>query len=183
MNIDRSGFIELLESSYARNYNIIEDDPAFPEDLPVAFRAEYFQRDEKYWLSKKIHIYVNETNEYVYVFSAPSFDESLAQRCIQFALDDGLPRVQPHKEHQYTNVKALFVYESFTPEAVKSVRKRRLHQEYHHGFWGYTDLLLCGVNPQTEEVFVNRAGNPMKAYFRKLFSAQRKKLKSCSQIN
>ena len=181
MSLERFAFLEQLRDSYSAYYNIYENDGR--TELPLAFSADFIQRNESYWLSKKMVTWANETNEFCYVFSAEYFDRTTVSKCIDFALDEGLPRVKPHKEHQYTNVKALFVYESFTPEAVKSVRKRRLHQEYHHGFWGYTDLLLCGVNPQTEEVFVNRAGNPMKAYFRKLFSAQRKKLKSCSQIN
>ena len=131
-------------------------------------------------LSKKIHIYVNETNEYVYVFSAGEYDEALVKSCIQFALDDGLPRVKPHKEHQYTNVKVVFIGESYSPEAIREIKKRKLHQEYHHGFWGYTDLLVSAVVPQSEEIYVNRAGNPMKTYFKKLFSAQKKKLAKAS---
>ena len=69
--MDRAVFLDVLKDSYSAYYNIV---PAETDDVPMIFRADYFSRDEKYWLTKSIKIWGNETNEFCYVFSAPEFD-------------------------------------------------------------------------------------------------------------
>ena len=176
MAFDRNDFLQLLEDSYTAYYNIIKE--GLPATLPIAFRADYFQRGEKYWISKKIPIWGNETNEYCYVFSRSSFDGAQVKECTDFALDDGLPRVKPHKEHQYTNVKCIFIADSLTDEAIKEIKHRNFQKSYNHSLWGYTNLLSAGVSLENEKVYVNRAADDMKRYFKKLFSAQKKKKSS-----
>lgn len=176
MAFEREAFLKVLEDSYTAYYNIIKE--GLPEDLPLAFRADYFQRGERYWISKKIPIWGNETNEYCYVFSNDSFDEALVTKCTDFALDDGLPRVQPHKEHQFTNVKCIFIADSFTDDAIKIIKRRNFQKSYNHSLWGYSNLLSTGVSLGNEKVYVNRAADDMKKYFKKLFSAQKKKSKA-----
>ena len=172
MAFDRKDFVKLLENSYSAYYNIIKED--LPQDLPMEFRADYFQRGEKFWLLKSIPMYGNETNEYAYIFSADSFDEDMIDKCITYALDDGLPRVKPHKEHQYTNIKTIFIATDFTADAERKIKNTEFQKTYNHSFWGYSNLLNSAVDVDSETVYTNRAGHEMKAYFRKLFAAQKK---------
>lgn len=172
MALDRAEFLDVLEDSYTAYYNIIKEN--LPAELPLSFMAEFFQRAERYWLSKNIPIYGNETNEYVYVFSADRFDKDAVSRCIDYALEDGLPRVKPHKEHQYTNIKTVFVADAFDDDALKDLAKRRYQKSYHFSLWGYSSLICAAVVPGTEQVTVNAAGRDMKKYFSKLFAAQKK---------
>ena len=171
MAIDRVEFLSVLEDSYSAYYNIIRD--GIPSDYPLIFRADYFQRGERFWLSKSIPIYGNETNEFCYVFSSDAFGLDDVRRCIDFALEDGLPRVKPHKEHQYSNIKTVFVADSFSDEAVSEIRSRRFQKSYNHSFWGYSSLLTTAVDVAGQNVWVNREGRDMKKYIKKLFSAQR----------
>lgn len=173
MSLEREAFLDVVEDSYSAYYNIIKE--GLPQDLPMVFRGDFFQRAEKYWLSKKIPIYGNEMNEYVYVFSADSFDAGTVSKCIQFSMDDGLPRVKPHKEHQYTNIKALFIANEFEEAAIEDVRRRRFQKTYNHSLWGYSNLITVAVDASTEKVWFNAAGRDMKKYFSKLFAAQKKK--------
>ena len=78
-------------------------------ELPLVFRADFFSRGEHYFLTKSAVVWVNETNEYVYLFSAPSFDAETVEKCMDFAIEDAQPRVKPHKEHNYTNFITIFV--------------------------------------------------------------------------
>lgn len=172
MAIELSSLLDVLEDSYSAYYNISKEN--LPEDLPLAFRADYFQRGEKYWISKSIPIWGNETNEYAYVFSAKSFDEEMIEKCIAFALDEALPRVKPHKEHQYSNVKTIFVADDYKGYALQKVRKSRFSKSYNHSLWGYSELLTCAVDADSEKVVVNPAGRDMTKYFKKLFAAQHK---------
>lgn len=173
MPMDRSEFLEVLRDSFSAYYDIVPAG-AF-EDLPLAFKADYFSRAEKYWLSKKIPIWGNETNEFAYIFSAPSFDSALADRCIEHALADGLPRVKPHKEHQYTNIKVIFVADGFDAETKKTIQKRSFTKNYKFSFHGFTNLLTAAVDLGEGRAYPNKAGHDLAPYFRKLFAARAEK--------
>ncbi len=172
MALDREAFLTVLEDSYSAYYNIISE--GLSATLPLKFRADYFKRDERYWLTKSVKFYGNETNEMVYVFSAVSFDKAAASECIQYALDDGLPRVKPHKEHQYTNIKVIFIADAFPEDALREIVTRKFQKSYHFSLWGYTDLITTAVDVKEEKTWTNPAGRDMKNYFTKLFAAQKK---------
>ncbi|MBQ1403103.1 MAG: hypothetical protein IIY90_07330 [Oscillospiraceae bacterium] len=172
MAFDRLAFLGVLEDSYAAYYNIIKEN--LPEEFPIAFRADFYKRDERYWLTKSVKYYGNETNEFVYVFSADSFTGENADACIRYALDEGLPRVKPHKEHQYTNIKVIFIANEYEPEALKAISSFRFQKSYHFSLWGYSNLLTTAVDVNDEKVWTNPAGREMKKYFSKLFAAQKK---------
>lgn len=173
MAIQRSVFEEVLKDSYGAYYNIIEPELAqneCPEDLPLAFRADYFSRAEKYWLSKNIPIWGNEKNEFAYIFSAPEFTEELAERCVTFALENGLPRVRPHKEHQYTNIQVVLLADGFSDNVIKAVNKRSFSKSYKFSLHGYSTLLLAAVDVGKGKAYTNKAGRDLVKYFKKLFA-------------
>ena len=174
MTTDRAHFLDIIEDSYSAYYNISKED--LPAEYPLCFRANFHKRGEMYWLSKSIPIYGNEENEFAYIFSAESFDGDTVRRCIDFAMADGLRKVKPHKEHQCSNIKTVFIADRFEPEALQEIRSRKFQKSYHFSLWGYSSLLTCAVVPETEEVTVNRAGAEMKKYFHQLFSTQKKKV-------
>ena len=172
MAFDRLAFLNVLEDSYSAYYNIVKD--GLSEKLPYAFRADFFKRDERYWLTKSVKYYGNETNEFVSVFSADTITKEMAEECMQHALDEGLPRVKPHKEHQYTNIKVIFIAKEFEEDALKAISSRKFQKSYHFSLWGYTNLLTTAVDVTDERVWTNPAGREMKKYFSKLFAAQKK---------
>ena len=173
MAVERLSLLEVLEDSYSAYHNIMKED--LPSEYPLIFKADFLQRGEHYWLSKKMTVWGNETNEFVYLFSEPGFDLAEVERCVQFSLDDGLPRVHPHKEHQYTNIKAVFVADDFTDDALSFLKKQNFTKTYNHSMWGYTNLVTCAANCYTEKVVVNACGPDVKKFFKKLFAAQHKK--------
>ncbi len=173
MAIERQKFLEILRESYCAYYNIV--DMEAPCDIPLVFRADYFSRSEKYWLDKKNVIWGNETNEYAYIFSAPEFTKELVEKCTDFALNDGLPRVKPHKEHQYTNVKVIFIADRLDEKEVKPMMKREFTKSYKFSFHGFTNLLSGAVALDTQEIFTNRAGHGLASFFKKLFAVREEK--------
>lgn len=171
MDTKREEFLEAVKDSFSAYYNIILEE--LPEDLPIAFRAEYFSRAEKYWISKSIPIWGNETNEYAYIFSAPCFDSETAARCIDFALAEALPKVRPHKEHQYTDVKVVFIADSFDEKTRKAVEKRSFQKSYKMSFHGFSRLHTAAVDLNKEATYTNKAGHALVPYFRKLFASRK----------
>ena len=169
MAIERSLFLEIVKDAYSAYYSIVDDAQA--PDLPLAFRADYRSRDEQYFFVKSANIWGNEKNEYAYVFSAPEIDPATARKCLDWALQDMLPRVKPHKEHQYTNCKAVFITDSLSDETAQTVKKSKFSKSY--GFLstqGYTELIAAAVDLSTEAVVTNRVGHGLEDFFRKLFA-------------
>ncbi|MBR0200120.1 MAG: hypothetical protein IJQ42_08165 [Oscillospiraceae bacterium] len=169
MAIERSFFLEIVKDAYSAYYSIVDDAQA--PDLPLAFRADYSSRDEQYFFVKSANIWGNEKNEYAYVFSAPEIDPATARKCLDWALQDMLPRVKPHKEHQYTNCKAVFITDTLSDETAQTVKKSKFSKSY--GFLstqGYTELIAAAVDLSTEAVVTNRVGHGLEDFFRKLFA-------------
>lgn len=173
MAIERLSFLETLKDSYSAYYNINPNEGM--TELPLAFRADFFSRGENYFLVKSAVIWVNETNEYVYLFSAPSFDVETVEKCMDYAIEDGLPRVKPHKEHNYTNFIAIFVADAFDADTVKAIKKRKFNKSYNHSLWGFSLLKSAAVDLGTKKVHTNSAGHDLSKFYRKLFAVQEKK--------
>ena len=172
MSVERGIFLKVLKDSYSAYYDIAED---VQTELPLAFRADYRLRDERYWLTKKVPIWGNEKNEYAYIFSAPSFDSALAGACVEYAWTDGLPRVKPHKEHQYTNIKVILVADAWEQNVLEQLQREKRSKSYKFGLHGYSDLLLGGVVLSEQKTYTNQAGHELVPYFRKLFAARDEK--------
>ena len=170
MAIDRATFLEIVKDAYSAYYTIFPVEEG-QEELPLAFRAEYRSRDEKYFVIKSATIWGNEKVEYAYVFSAPSFSPELMDRCTDFALQEMLPKVKPHKEHQYTNCKVILIADSLDEETVKTVKKKKFSKSYGPlSIHGYTELLCAAVDLSGKKAYANRTGQDLEKFFGKLFA-------------
>ena len=170
MLIERELFLKILEDAYSAYYTIVPQENA---ELPLVFRGDYLKRDEQYWLSKSIPIWGNECGEFAYVFSAESFSPELAKACVDFALKDGLPRVQPHKEHHHTDIKVLFIADRLDEETRKLVQKMHFTKSYHLSLWGFTNLLTAVVDLSEGKAYANKEGYALEKFFRKLFDVRK----------
>ena len=172
MTFSREYFEKVLQESFSAYYNIYADEEF--HGLPLAFMAEYFSRAEKYWLTKSMVMYANETNEYAYIFSAPEFDVDTVERCMTLAIEDMLPRLKPHKEHQYTNCKVIFLADTLSKDVIKAVKRRKFTKSYGKlSLEGYTNLLAAAVDMSSSKTFTNAAGHELVKYFGKLFAAKK----------
>lgn len=170
MAIQRDMFLQILADSFGAYYDVI---PQEHPSLPLVFRGDYLKRDERYWLMKSIPIWANVTGEYAYVFAAESFSPELAKACIDYALEDGLPRVKPHKDHHHTDIKVILIADHAEELTRQKVQKARFTKNYHHSFWGFSNLLAAVVDLGEEKTFANKAGYALETYFRKLFDARK----------
>lgn len=169
MQIERSQFVEVLKDAYSAYYDLHEDTET---ELPLAFRAEYKDRDEHYWFVKSAQVWINEKNEHAYIFSAPSFDADTVKACVDFALADGLPRVKPHKDHQCTNIKVVFLADKADETVRKAVKKLNFTKNYKFGLWGYTNLLAGITDLAEQKTVTNGPGHELVSFFKKLFAVR-----------
>ena len=170
MKIEREKFLDTVADSFSAYYDLHMAEGE--QELPLVFRADYYSRAERYWLTKNIPIWGNETNEYAYVFSAPAFDRALAARCIDYALEEALPLVKPHKEHQYTNVKVILLADTVTPDVARYVKKRSFTKNYKFSLHGFSTLKSAIVDLGSQKTVTNSAGHELAPYFSKLFAAE-----------
>ena len=169
MQIARDVFLEILKDAYSAYYTLRTDVAC---EFPLAFRADYAARDERYWLTKSVKMWGNEKNEFCYVFAAESFDRALAEKCVDWAIADMRPRVRPHGEHQCTNVKVLFVADSLDREVQAFLKKKRFTKSYRFGLHGYTNLLAGAVDLTTQQTVTNPEGHELAPFIKKLFAAR-----------
>lgn len=170
MAIDRSVFLEIVKDAYSAYYTILPAEDG-EEELPLVFRAEYNVRDEQFFFTKSAKIWKNEKHEYCFVFSAPGFDPALAEKCIDFSLQEMLPKVKPHKEHQYTNCKVILIADSLDEETVRTVKKSKYSKTYGPlSIHGYTELLAAAVDLEKRKAYANRVGHDLEEFFGKLFA-------------
>lgn len=170
MAIERARFIEILEDAFSAYYDIVPENEN--QELPLAFSAQFHSRAEKYWITKSVPIWSNETNEYAYIFSASAFDIEMVDKCVAFALEDALPQIKPHKEHQYSNVKTLFISDSADKAVRKHIQKLSYTKSYNHSFFGFTNLLTAVVDLSTNKAYSNRAGHDLTKFVGKLFAVR-----------
>ena len=170
MAMDRAEFLEIVKDAYSAYYTILPAEEG-QEELPLAFRAEYKVSDERYFFVKSATIWHNEKNEYCFVFSAPGFDAALAEKCIDFSLKEMLPKVHPHKTHQYTNCKVVLIADSLGKDTIRAVQKSKFSRSYGPlSTHGYTELLAAAVDLSQGKAYANRMGRDLEAFFGKLFA-------------
>ena len=168
MAIQRELFLKILEDAYSAYYSIVPEENS---ELPLVFRADYNAQDEQYFFVKSAQIWKNQKLEYAYVFSAPTLDGATARRCMDWAVQDMLPKVKPHKDHQYTNCKVIFIVERADEELRSAVQKSKFSKSYGPlSLYGYTELLSAVVDLSTEKTTTNRVGQGLESFFRKLFA-------------
>jgi len=173
LSFDRAAFLDKLRDSYEYYYDVTTHDPDENSDLPLALSAEFHARDEGYVLSKKAKIWAAESNEYVFIFSAPYFDSETACRCIDYALADGTARIKPHSEHRSSFIIAIFVADVIDFPVQKEICKRKFDKSYKMGFHGWSALKTATIEMEKEMVASNKPGEDIGKFLKKLLRSEK----------
>lgn len=168
---DKARLLQKLRESYEYYYDI--DDGDGGSGLPLVYRAVFHVRSEGYVLVKQAKIWAAESNEYAYVFCTPHLDEETVGRCMDYALEDGLPRIVPDSEHRESYIIALFVADVIDKEAANAIRSRKYYRSFRLGLWGWAALRTAAVGLEKELIVTNKAGNSLVSFFRKLLRSEK----------
>lgn len=168
---EREKFLEKLNDSYSYYYDVTHGDDE--SGLPLVFKAEFHVRDEGYVLVKSAKIWSAESNEYAYFFSLPRFDGETAERCVKYALEMGLPLVQPHKEHRDSYIIAIIVADVITPEAEKVIRGSKFYKSFKFGFEGWVNLQAAAVDLSREVIVTNKVGEHVEKTLKQLLRSEK----------
>lgn len=166
METRREQILNKLLASYKAWYNIEPGDR--DSGLPLEALCIYHTRGEKYVLTKKAKIWGMETNEYLYLFSAPELEQETVEKCCNFAIEDALGRIKPHSEHMYSYITAIFVADVIEPKALTYVRRRKFMKSYRMGLQGSAPFKALALETEKEVIVTNSWGRDLKKFFKKI---------------
>ena len=124
----------------------------------LAATATYYLRDENYLISRQHVLSAVEQHEYLYFHLADHLTAADLQKQIDLSKKAGLRKVQPHKDHMFSNVGLIVLANTMEPEAVKLLKKTRFRKNYKLSFHGWTELQLAAMEVSTNCFYANPAG-------------------------
>ena len=111
-------------------------------------RGDFHVHSEKYVLIKKAKLWEADCNEFVYFFSVGQLTAEILDKCIDLAYREGMPKIEPKDGHMYSYITALFVCDECDGEALKKLKKCRIHKEFKFSLHGWMDfhsgVIVCG---------------------------------------
>lgn len=161
----REEITEKLLRSYQRYYNI---NHAEAEQSPLVARCDYFEHSEKYVISRKAELWSADSEEFLYLFDVPHLTAEVYEACMKQATEDGMGRMNIGPGHMYTYITAVIISDSADEDAVKALKKSRLHKSFHFSFHGWMDYRAALVLTDSDRLQTNGAGRCMTKVMKKV---------------
>lgn len=155
MDILREHLSKLLDA-YSHICDVQRD--TLTEEFPFAASADYYLRDENYLISKKHVLSAVEQHEYLYFYLTDHLSAKDFQEKADLAKRLGLARVNPHKDHMFSNIGLIVLANTIDPEAAKLIKKTRFRKNYALTFHGWTEFQLAAMDVSTNRFYANPAG-------------------------
>ena len=163
MPVSREAMLAKLNDAYT----VYFDEVPAPEAVPhLAACYAFYATNECFVLSRKVMLWSEHTNEFVYVFSLPELDAASYEACRTKARELGMKNIRPNSDHRSSNITAVFVCDSVHPDAAKALEKTRDHKDFLFSFHGWMDFRAVAVDLATGGIAVNRAAKDMKEFIR-----------------
>ena len=155
-NLDRSreAIVERILSNNEAFYDIERVEEKM--DIPLVARCDFFQRVEKFLLSKKAELYTTEAEEFLYIFSTEHLSKETYEKCKEYALKDSEPRMHIGPEHMCSYVSYYFIVDSFDEEVAALIRKCKIYKSFKFSLQGWMSgrMTLVGLK---DKVFIHNS--------------------------
>ena len=158
-----------LLKSYQRYYNIY---PAEEAQRPLVARCDYFEHSEKYVLSRKAELWSADAEEFLYLYDVPHLTVEAYEACMKHTTEDGMGRMNIGPGHMYSYLTAVIVSDQADEEAVKALKKSRLHKSFHFSFHGWMDYRAALVIGNGGGITTNGAGRCMTKVMKKVLDSK-----------
>lgn len=155
MQYTREEAVNKLLDSYRTYFNIT----TFKEEQkPLTAICEFFERSEKYVLSKKAELWSANCEEFIYLFEMPHLTLDMFEQCRDYAKEDGLKRANIGPGHMYTYITPIFVVDSCDESAKKALKKCRIYQSFRFSLHGWMDFHTAVLELTNNCIVTNRNG-------------------------
>lgn len=163
---DRTAYVDRLIQNYEPYYDIEMAEES--GELPLIAECIFDVHSEKYVLVKKAVLYEADSHEYLYVFSAPHFDEELYEKCHQAAYEMGMEKVDPKPGHMYSYITAVYICDTCDESVIKKLKKTKIRKNFLFSFRGWMEFHAAMVRMDDRSVATNRAGRENARFLKKL---------------
>lgn len=171
MEIAMQEQLNKLLDAYSHQYDI--DRNVEVEGFVYPATATYYLRDENYLISKQHVLSAVEQHEYLYFYLTDHLTADDLQSQIDLSKRAGLGKVNPHKDHMFSNVGLIVLANTISPEACKLIQKTRFRKNYKLSFWGWTEYQLAAMEVSTSSFFSNPAGKGAKKILEQNFAPKK----------
>lgn len=177
METTRTAFIDKVLEGYSSSYNI---DRTQHESLPLVATAAFHVREAQYALFKSAEMSATHSDEYVYFFSADHLTRNMVEQCIQFAYDDGMPKIDLESKdaHMCTRLVAVFFADSADDAALEEVRKCHIYKSFQFSLKGWMEFHTAAIDFGKESVVSNRYGRETAKYLKSVLHPKKRGRKS-----
>lgn len=156
--------LERVLLSYRQYYDINTDTPF----EPFAAEAAFHSVEKGYFLSKRAVTSESETNEYIFFYTGEHLTAEDIERLCRIAWDEGMSRVEPHRNHRNSDVTVVFLADRIDEEAMRAVKKAYLYKSYKMTFNGWSDFRTVAIETSSGKLSYNRRGSQLKKIYRKV---------------
>lgn len=164
--MSRDEIVEKLLNGYTRWYDIERT-----EGEPLVAKASFHQENTGYIMFKKAQMWAADRFEYVYLYSVPHLTATLYEECLAKAVEEGSARIDLNKKHMSTNIVAVFVADQADDEALKSLKKCRIHKSFQFSLKGWMEVHTALVETGTCSVIANFNGRNTEKFLKNILGA------------
>lgn len=155
MQYTRESAIQRLLESYQAYFNI----QTFEEDRkPLRAICEFYERSQRYVMSKKAELWSANCEEFIYLFDVPVLTKEIYDKCRDYAYEDGMERANIGPGHMYTYITPIFVCETCDLDAQKAIKKCRIYKSFQFSLHGWMDFHVAALEVNHNTITTNRSG-------------------------
>lgn len=165
-----AGNLEEILERLLEGYQGYFDIERIEEEGPLKAICIFHIHNEKYVLTKKAKLWEADCNEYVYLFSMPKLTKELYRQCEQMAYDKGMEQIHPKPGHMYSYITAVFLCGESEAEAVRALKRCRIHKNFRFSYYGWMDFHTLLVDVGSGRIEANSSGREGKKRMEKMLS-------------
>lgn len=156
MQYTKESAIARLLDGYRAYFNIT----MFEEERkPLAAICEFFERSEKYLLSRQASLWTAECEEFVYIFNVECLTKEVFEQCRDEAYEEGMKRAHIGPGHMYTYITSIFVCDTCEEEARTALMKCRIYKSFRFSLHGWMDFHAAMLEvSEGNRITTNRSG-------------------------
>lgn len=162
-------YLKKIELEFQQYYDIKEP----PDYLPfnVDIYAAFFQRNEKYFGSKKVNLWRLTTNEHIFLKSYNQLNLQEVELMVDTLKKSIEVLIEPSSEHMKTYITGVFIIEknnNLSLELIEYINKFKFSKVFKFYLHGWCDLRLILIDLSSSKVYTSREGREVKNFYQRL---------------
>ncbi len=140
------------------------------KDYNFDYLAEFHERSEKYFASKKIVLDGMENNEYCFFTYVPDMGLSHFNHLTHILEDALLDIVEPTSEHMSTLFTCIIIAENIDDDhTISMLKKYRYSKSFLFNFKGWAKIRFVLVDLSSEKIYTSKGGERLKKVYDFIF--------------